>query len=224
MTIQREPELLTELKPYNAAQYEEIDLTGLTAFVLHFLQTNHVPTTFENVTVALFRLFPNKFALIGFTQYPDATRVNRSLLQLRPKYRNWATGKVVTGFSLTESGLKKVEEVRRSLEGTSSVKASSRNLKMHQARDEPGKRTMNLEKEIQNIESSPIFAKWRDGNLLQATTLEFLTMLEAYSYTPPKALRGRMSYLNEIASQFGRADISEFLKDVRERFSTKFEE
>lgn len=223
MTIPREPELLSKLKPYDAALYEEIDLTGLTVFVLHFLQTNHVPTTFENVTVALFRLFPNKFALIGFPQYPDATRVNRSLLQLRPKYRNWATGKVVTGFSLTESGLKKVEEVRRSLEG-SSAKPSLHNLKMYPAKDDLGKRTLNLEKEIQYIERSPIFAKWRDGNLLQATTLEFLTMLEAYSYTPPKALRGRILYMNEVASQFGREDISKFLRDVRERFASKFED
>ncbi|MGH2637923.1 MAG: hypothetical protein ACRDF4_01335 [Rhabdochlamydiaceae bacterium] len=224
MTTQNEPELLRNLKPYESVLYEGIDLTGLTVFVLHLLQSGHIPTTFENVTVALFRLFPKKFELIGFPQYPDATRVNRSLLQLRPKYRNWAIGKVVTGFSLTESGLRKVQEVKLALTGDrASHKQVTGSQVASATREDLGKRTVNLMKEIQNIENSTIFEKWKSYKLTEATTLELLTMLEAYSYTSPRAIRNRVSFLSEIAFQFSRDDIIDFLKDIRGRFSSKFE-
>lgn len=213
-----EPELLRDLKPYEAALYESIDLTGLAAFALDLLRSKNVPTTFENVTVTLFRLFPNKFALIGFPQYPDATRVNRSLLQLRPKYRNWATGKVITGYSLTYSGMKKVQEVRSLLSGSCLP-----DVHRHMS-PKPVQRTHDLNKDLEIIETSVVFDKWKNGKLGQATTMEFLTMIEAYSYTPPKAIKDRVQYLTQIALQFSRDDIVMFFKDIRGRFSNKFEE
>jgi hypothetical protein len=46
---------------------------------------------------------------VGWPEYPDAFRTNRSLLQGQPKYRNWLTGSASKGFSLNERGPKSRE-------------------------------------------------------------------------------------------------------------------
>src|SRR5437870_2173982 len=106
---------LDDISPFAGSNYEAIDLTGLAAFTLHWLQDRHLPTTFENIVVAAFKMFPAKFSLEGFPNYPDAARVGRTLLQLAPKYRNWARGSVQKGFILTESGLQKAKAVQQAL-------------------------------------------------------------------------------------------------------------
>jgi hypothetical protein len=207
------PNILGDFVSYDSSRYEDVDLTGLAAFALHALNQRNIATTFENVVVTAFRLFPAKFALEGYPEYPDAARINRTLLQLTPKYRNWARGSVQKGFVLTESGLAKVEGVRLMLEGQKSVirDRSKSNLP----------RTMDLSKELAPLEQSSLFQKWKEGKLTDGTTLEFLDLTGAYAYTPAHVLRERINSLENAARQVGRADIIEFLRDVRREFVSK---
>jgi len=201
---------------FGEESYGAVDLAGLAAFTLKWLQDRSIPTTFENVVVAAFRLFPAKFSLEGYKEYPDAARVNRSLLQLGPKYRNWARGSVQKGFVLTESGREKVRSVQATLdEGTGTEAPAS-------ARRKTLARTMDLTKELEPLEKSPLFSRWKNGQLDQGTSMELLNMLDAYAYTPPRALRARMDTLENAASQVGRDDLVEFLHAVRRTFTTHF--
>lgn len=49
--------------------------------------------------------------MVGWPEYPDAFRTNRSLLQGQPKYRNWLTGAASTGFSLNDRGLQRAHDL-----------------------------------------------------------------------------------------------------------------
>jgi hypothetical protein len=201
---------------FREGSYGRVDLAGLAAFTLKWLQDRSIPTTFENVVVAAFRFFPTKFSLEGYKEYPDAARVNRSLLQLGPKYRNWARGSVQKGYVLTESGREKVRSVQATLdEGTGAEAPAS-------ARRKTLARTMDLTKELEPLEKSPLFSRWKRGQLDQGTSLELLNMLDAYAYTPPRALRARMDTLENAASQVSRDDLIEFLHAVRRTFTTHF--
>src|SRR5580700_8170424 len=91
--------------------YEEIPLVFLTAYSLYWLHEWKVRRTIEAIAVLNWRLFPGKFAMVGFDEYPDAFRTNRSLLQMQPKYRNLLTGAAVKGFSLNERGMEKAREL-----------------------------------------------------------------------------------------------------------------
>ena len=93
-----------DLKPFDERTYEGISLNQLATYTIDLLTKKGFPITFETLTVALFKMFPKKFCLYGFEEYPDAARVNRSLLQLRPKYRNWALGDTKKGYVLTSQG------------------------------------------------------------------------------------------------------------------------
>src|SRR3989454_11226835 len=104
-----------DLKPYPLDQYGNIDLNRLTVFTIYLLNKRDIPTTLENIGVANFRMFPRRFAMVGFPDYPDVTRVNRALLQLRPKYRNWAMGNAKLGWHLTVAGEEEAKALLRKL-------------------------------------------------------------------------------------------------------------
>jgi hypothetical protein len=202
---------LDEIESYPAEVYMDVDLTGLTAFTLSWLQDRNIPTTFESVVVAAFKMFPNKFSLEGYSQYPDAARIGRTLLQLGPKYRNWVRGSVQKGFVLTESGRLKVEKVHRALERKGQTVPIPKRSTVS--------RTMDMAKELAPLEHSPLFDKWKLAQLEQGTSLELLNMLGAYAYTPPKALADRLAVLENAATHARRDDLADFLKAIKKTFA-----
>lgn len=207
--------MVEEFEPYSEGSYADIDLTGLAAFTILRLQDLQIPLTFENIVVALYKLFPTKFSLVGFNQYPDAARAGRTLLQLGPKYRNWARGSVQKGFVLTEAGRAKAIEVSEILLGSKSPEP-------RRTKRQALPRTKDLSKDIKIIEESALFRKWKTNTLESGSSLELFDLLGAYAYTPGKVLRDRMKVLETIAAELDRADISDFLRSVRQHFPEQF--
>ncbi len=207
---------LGNITPYSETIYENIDLTGLATFVLRWLQERNIPSTFENIVVATFRMFPDKFSLHGFPEYPDAARIGRTLMQLGPKYRNWARGSVQKGFVLTESGLTKVKNVQQALHTENPLARSG------PQRKQSVPRTMDLSRELKPLEESVLFKKWKEEKLEEGTALELLNMLGAYAYTPPRALRDRVLFLENAADQVGQSELAKFLRAVRGFFASHF--
>jgi hypothetical protein len=206
--------LLDRIEAYEEARYENIALAALVSFAIHWLEVQHIPTTFENIVVAAFKMFPAKFRLEGFHHYPDAACINRALVQVRPKYRNWARGTVKKGFLLTESGLKKVSEVGEIL-----VTGASPGHKPVRTQRVPQQKTMDLSRDLQSVEQSTLFNKWRQQKLNEGSFLELLDMLGAYAYTPGRVLSQRLKFLEHAASEVGRNELVEFLRNVRNAFN-----
>ena len=82
----------------------QFSMAHLTAYSVHWLTAWEIPTTYENISVLNARLFPAEFSLTGFPEFPDAMRTNRTLLQMRPKYRGFATSDPRRGVFLTDKG------------------------------------------------------------------------------------------------------------------------
>jgi hypothetical protein len=89
MGEQNKPRPLDRLSAYSESLYSSIDLNRLASFTIHWLKERRIPMTFENIVVASFRMFPVKFALEGYSEYPDAARINRPYSSC---VRNIATG------------------------------------------------------------------------------------------------------------------------------------
>jgi len=205
--------LIDELVAYPSDVLAGLDLNRLAAYTLKVLLDRRIPATFENIVAAAFKLFPEKFSLVGYPEYPDAARVNRALLQLGPKYRNWARGSVQKGFVLNETGIAEVNRVEKVLTGSVSPKTGS---KSRGGKLQP--RTLDLGAEIKKIKESSLFGKWRSGVLQSATELEFFDLLGAFSYSPPRAMADRLDSLQNAAVQLGRQDVVQFLEELRTRF------
>ncbi len=209
------PRAVEDFESYPEELYADIALAGLAAFAIFRLGDLHIPNTFENLVVALFKLFPAKFSLVGFKQYPDAACVGRTLLQLGPKYRNWARGSVQKGFVLTDAGNAKALDVAKILSG---VKAAE----PQRAKQPTLPRTMDLSKDIKTIEESSLFRQWKAGSINRGSSLELFDLLGAYAYTPARVLKGRIKMLETIAAELERPDVLEFLAAVRKEFADQF--
>ncbi len=212
------PRAVEDFESYPEHLYSEIALAALAAFAILRLRELHIPNTFENLAIALFKLFPEKFSLVGFSQYPDAASVGRTLLQLGPKYRNWARGSVQKGFVLTEAGNDKALQVASLLSGAQASDA-------RRARSRTSlPRTMDLSKDIRAIEESSLFRQWKAGAINQNNPLDLFDLLGAFAYTPARVLIDRIKTLEIIATELERQDILDFLSAVRKEFADKFRE
>lgn len=202
-----------EIEAYDFNNYRNIDLNSLAVYAISFLQEKNIPTTFEIIVVTLFKLFPEKFSLEGFREYPDAARINRALLQLRPKYRNWAHGDVQLGYSLSEEGKCQADKVKLLLEKS--------HLQMP-LKSKPKKRTLAPDAEVTDIEKSKVFRLYNEGKENSLTDRDVYTLFKAYSYTSPKILRNYLNKLKGYAQFNNRNDITNFLNWLEKRYSHIF--
>ena len=213
----KEAALRKVCKPFGWEKYQNIDLNRLAAYAIHMLARKSVLVTFENVVVALFIMFPRKFCLPVYEHYPDSSRVNRALLQLRPKYRNWATGSPVRGFKLTSTGIAIAEDTAKALTNPAPLsKEPPRMIKP---------RTFSPQLEIENrVLNREIFSKYDKNQVDQIDGMEVLELLRAVPHTPPNILRGHLRELENIAKEAHSTTALEFLRFLRHRFSSLFEE
>jgi hypothetical protein len=209
------------LPTYSAKDYSAIDLNRLTAYTIHVLRGLDIPLTLENIAVANFKMFPRRFAMVGWEEYPDVSRANRALLQLRPKYRNWATGNTRLGWSLTPSGVEEARTVSRMLAGKGGGETA---LTEEDFRAEPSKgakRTIDPTEIMRQVKQSPLYAKYL-RNWADVSPLEVYDVLEAYTHTPPVALRRKLRELKTFAADAKDDEVREFLSAVGNRFELLF--
>lgn len=199
-------------KPFPLDAYQSLDNNRLAIYAIKSLQNNHIPVTQEAVAVALFLFFPIKFALVGFEQFPDVERVHRTLLQLGPKWRNWAKGDTHHGFSLNQDGEVEFKRVEEALKNP-----SKRPLVRRQKSERPRTRDQNIE--IKEIEGTSLFKEYLGGKRDCFNEFAIWELLKSYPYAPKEALRDRLKTMTGYAKLAGRSDIVEFLQWVRKEFS-----
>lgn len=99
-------DFVNSIKPYPFEDYARVSSREkLMAYTVSFLESNDIPTSFIYLCVASFKLFPDKFYFSEeFKEYPHIEMLNRTILHLRPKENNYATGSVSTEYRLTPLG------------------------------------------------------------------------------------------------------------------------
>lgn len=213
-------EKLRQFRPLPSALYSAIDLNRLTVFTIYTLRREDVPATIENIAVANYKMFPRRFAMVGFPEYPDVLRVNRALLQLRPKYRNWATGNTKLGWALTTAGIAEAKALSARLgDAVPEYSASEEDLEAEPAG--VSKRTIHDEDVIKRIRATSLFEKaqtdWQDVG-----ALEVFDVLEAYTHTPAEVLRRKLRELKRIAAGNRDEEVKAVLSGLEERFPSLF--
>ena len=92
-----------ELKPFSSEKYSGISLAELVTVGILKLNQSKLETNFENITVILHKLFPDKFSLTYFPEYPDTIRVDITI-RVHCKERGLVKGNRPKGFVLTGQG------------------------------------------------------------------------------------------------------------------------
>lgn len=201
--------------------YRQFSLAHLTAYSVHWLTNWGIPTTYENISVLNGRLFPADFSMQGFRELPDAFRTNRSLLQMRPKYRGFATSDPRQGVHLTEKGKAEALAVvakigAPSFEGKSAPAGSS---EIDPRRPSRGReKSRNPASIMQEIHSKILFQRFKEGRLAEAEIVHLLGLVGLYDHTLPSELRKAFDQLRADAREVGDAEVISFLEAVQERF------
>jgi hypothetical protein len=204
-----------------SALYEKIALTSLTAYSLYWIQQWQLRRSIEAIAVLNWRLFPDKFAMVGFPEYPDAFRTNRSLLQGQPKYRNILTGAASKGFSLNDRGLDVALELNEVLGVPTSGEGHElgRIERRQRQRNPTGvARSIEPEREVKRIRASKLFDKWKNGVMGERDLIHVHAMLGIFDHTPTKLRTKAMRDLEKSAAELGDAEVQSFLRDVVSTF------
>jgi len=214
--------LRVDSKDRNLYEPSEFSLPHLTAYTISWLATWEIPTTYENISVLNARLFPSEFALAGFPKFPDAMRTNRTLLQMRPKYRGFAASDPRKGVFLSEKGRQAAAKVMEAigvptLEGKpveSNIVADDR------VATSWGERTRKPAQIILDCRGKLLYRRYTEGKFEETDIVHFLGLVSLYDHTPASELRKAVRQLRADAQSAGDNEFLVFLDRVEERFST----
>jgi len=207
--------ILTNLKKLPAANYDGFDLDRLVVFALSILEKNNVPLYFDFIAVGLFKLFPRKFSMANFRQYPDTYRINNSIRRLAGSLRDsnkldWVTGSVEHGFYLTDLGREIAKQVSNLLKNPLSKK-DRKSLVVNKSR---GKSSSD---DIREIRVSEAFKKWFTNQ--EVNNHEFFVFLKAAPYTPKRLLTEHLKRLKASAITTKDEEVLEFLSWLEKKFN-----
>lgn len=199
----------------------QFSMAHLTAYSVHWLTAWEIPTTYENISVLNARLFPTDFSLSGFPEFPDAMRTNRTLLQMRPKYRGFATSDPRRGVFLTDKGRQVAAQV---LEGIGPPTFEGKTVTVDlvpesRLRSKGKERTRNPAQIISDCKSKLLFRRFKEGRFEETEIVHLLGLISMYDHTPPKEILKEFRQLRADAQATGDAEFLEFLSRVEDRFS-----
>lgn len=123
-------EFILNINPLNSEKYLLISSREkLIAFTISYLTKNKVQTSFNNLCVAAYKLFPDKFKLSEeFPEYPHLEMLNRTLLHILPKQLDYATGSARIDYRLTQLGELIAKQVENDLKGLKNIKINKKEI------------------------------------------------------------------------------------------------
>lgn len=163
---------------YKQEKYNSVGITNakLAAVALYHLEENEIDKTFENVVVALQKLFPGKFSLITYPDIPDTIRVDNTLrLDAGKGHAEYLTGNRPKGYRLTSKGRFAAEETIQLLQ-SSNTKQKKQTLDY--------KRQNRYVRIVSAITKSDCFEKYTTKQLSEITNFDVRRLVQCTLQTP----------------------------------------
>jgi hypothetical protein len=113
---ERDEDVIRRFVEFNG-EYMPLDKDRLVLFATNYLESKQIEPTFDKIVVTAFKLFPKKFSLIGFQEYPDGRTIYYCVYNHCTLTKKWLFGNVQSAFRLTERGGYFLDETRKMLEG-----------------------------------------------------------------------------------------------------------
>lgn len=202
----KDKEKLKELKPFTESKYKNIDLDHLIMHVVKELERIKANLSYENAVVAAFKIFPKKFSLPGFTEYPDSNRVEQCLWRCSGKTRQWLGGKARQGFNITPRSRVIFEESADLLEGRKSTKTRAIS------------QTRRKETILAETLDSSAYKKFLEGNGNLITEGELCFLLQGTLDSEKDTLKKNLDLLKMFADELERKEITAFLEWIESHF------
>ncbi len=191
--------------------YGRIALNDLVTYAVYFLSQNGGEINAEDIVAACFKLFPERFQLRGYSDWPDSTVVNKRWLDCRD--RGLLHGSTAGGFSLTAKGLELAEKTSGILTG------KQRLFRKPGLEKVSGEMRTRAGRFVKSLETSEAFQKYSaEGPSTNVSEFDFRDMLLCTMESSATTLRNNHEQFRQFATLCRRADLVEFLNECQRRF------
>ncbi len=203
------------MKTENAETYIRLSQDELLIAALAAAQEKSDQVTFEDLVAQCFNMFPKKFALHKYSQWPNAVVVNKAWLRCRTD-KHLIEGNVAEGFVLTPKGVEAAKKVLARISQALPSTANSRNEKA-------GNRQTAEGRVVADIEKSGGYRKFiAAGTVDQVSEHELCEVLYTLIESDSTTLKRNFEAVRGSAQSYGRVDLVKFLEELRKKFSYRF--
>jgi hypothetical protein len=205
LPVRRKP----KSESFDASQYATISLADLVLYALFSLRSKGLEGTFENLAAESYELFPLRFSLQGYPEYPDSCRVDREIRRMygalgKEGVKGFVKGSLKTRFELTEGGLDRIQELQKRMKADSGeVRESGRMMS-----DKRGK----IGRIINHVQGHALYKRYVDGRLVEVPEHLLRDLLLATMETSQESLNEKMEILMGYCDDAGKSDLKEFLR------------
>lgn len=186
--------------------YSSLDKDRLVLFAVNFLESRKIEPTFDKIVVATFRLFPKKFSLIGFPEYPDGRTIYYCAFNHCTLTKKWLFGNVQSGFKITERGRYFLDETKKMLEG------KIKPVRIHQTIPRRKETTF-----LTMLKKSDAFKKYIYGKKEEITNSEIYEALKISSPSSKGLTQTHLERYFEYANRVNDSQVMKFLDFIRRR-------
>src|SRR5216684_6444138 len=201
-----------DLPQFSADIYKRIALNDLVVYAAYFVAQQNKEITAEDIVAACFMLFPERFQLRGYAQWPDSTVVNKRWIDCRDK--GFLQGSTATGFSLTPKGLKLAEKTAAILTGERRLFGRQ---KTNKTSSEIRTRAGRFVRSLETSEAFQAFSK--AGVSAEISEFDFRNMLLCTMESSSNTLRNNIDQFKQSASEYERKDLLQFLDFCSNKFA-----
>ncbi|HSG43040.1 MAG TPA: hypothetical protein VLA72_07785 [Anaerolineales bacterium] len=198
--------------------YTKIILNDLVVYSIYYLHKQGSEITSEDIVSACFVLFPKRFSMRKYPQYPDSGIVSRRWGDCKSK--GYLKGNATMGFQITARGIKRAEKVEKSL---------GKPMKPVRVRKPKTRKTMvaaetihpelkaHAKKYVRSIEMSDAYKHYKKK--LPLNEFDFRSLLLCTMESPPETLSRNLEQFREYVNMYERRDLAAFLIFCEEKFS-----
>ena len=198
--------------------YIKITLNDLVVYSAYYLDKQRSEMTAEDLISACFVLFPKRFSMRKYPQYPDSGIVSRRWSDCKSK--GYLRGSAAKGFQLAAKGKKRAEKVEKLLgKPLKPVRAT----KPKATKKSASTQTIHPElkahagKYIRSIRASDAYKRYRNQQALNE--FDFRSMLLCTMESPSATLARNMEQFKEYVNIYKRKDLLVFLEFCEVKFA-----
>lgn len=197
------------LPQFDSNVYSKINLNDLVIYSIYYLHKQRSEITSEDVISACFVLFPVRFSLQKYQQWPDSAIVRRRWSDIRNK--GYLLGSAVKGFKLSAKGIKHAEKLEKSLGRVKTQPAQAVRRTLH------GELKTRARKYVRSIERSEAYTRYKKR--LEINEFDFRSLLFCTMESPPATLSRNLEQFKDYVNIFERRDLLTFLEFSEGKFA-----
>ena len=210
---------------FDPENYSKITLNDLVVYAVHYLHKQGSEITSEDIISACFVLFPKRFSMKKYPQYPDSGIVSRRWSDCKSK--GYLKGSANKGFGITARGTKRASKVEKMLGKPLKpvrVKAVALSPKGKVEKPVvPKKEAVHPElkaharKYIRSIQASDAYKYFKKQ--MAPNEFDFRSLLLCTMESPPETLTRNLEQFKDYTKLLGRKDLLNFLEYCEEKFA-----